>query len=490
MGAGACWLYEKKLLTWFAIAAAALTLIGCNIDRLFQLRKRKAIQLAIRTLGAAGEQGARHSIELLASRVEANPPPFEDQEAWKAIALELFEMVAIRFGRRSEKPALEITVPDAMLIAEHVIHDLRVAAKNNVPGSHMLTIRQIEQLHSVWTRAEALTSNASPWRLGYRLIRFATNPISGAFKEANENLIGKLSVTAFAEAKRWAIGFTIRRAGEYAIQLYSGQLNVHEQEFQEFRSPNSQVDTAKAQDVKNANAEDPLRVILLGQAKAGKSSLINALFGEMRAATDSLPCTKGVTPYILDREGLPKAILFDTEGFGGKDDRRAIEQLDVELMKCDLVIMVCSATTAARSPDQQLLTDLRERFTLNHKRSVPPIVVALSHVDQLRPFAEWNPPYDLRNDQSIKACNIANCIQALKTDLGIEEESIVPVCLRQGALHNVTESLVPVMLEVLPEAERTKLLRLLREYHDSKYWSQLLKQAYNTGRLLLNRVKR
>lgn len=489
MGAGCWWLYERKLLTGFAIAAAFLTLLGWNVDRLFQAKKRKAIRIAIKTLGAAGEQGARDAVESLALRVEANPPGVEDQEAWKEVTIELFDTVAMRFGRSTQKPSLEITVPDAMLIAEHVIRDLRLSAKSHVPGSHMLTIRQIEQLVYLWKGTASITSSASPWRLGYRLIRFAMNPISGAFKEANDNMIGELSVTAFEEAKRWAIGFAIRRAGEYAIELYSGQLAIHEREFQEFRSPKSQADMARAQEHRSDQQQEPLRIILLGQAKAGKSSLVNALFGEVRAATDVLPCTQGINRYVLNREGMPSAILFDTEGFGGQENRRAMEQLDAEFMKCDLVIMVCSATTAARGPDQQLLNELRSRFANNHKRAFPPLVVALSHIDQLRPFAEWNPPYDLRDEKSVKAQNISSCIHTLEIDLKIGSERIVPVCLSTGATHNVIESLVPVMLEALPDAERAKLLRLLREYHDANYWSQLLKQAYNAGRLLVGNLR-
>ena len=486
MGAGCWWLYERELLIWFAVAAAVVSLMGWSVERLLHFRKRKPIIVPTASFGAAGEEAARRAVEEIALRVESKPPALQDQDAWRLLAIELVNAVAVRFGRNSDTPALEITVPDAMLIAERVLHDLRSAAKDHVPGIHLLTIRQFEQLIHYWTRTASITSIDSPWRLGYRVIRFVMNPVTGIFKEANDSLLGKLSDTALEEAKRWAIGFSIRRAGEYAIQLYSGQLAVHEPTFQDFRSPQSQLDRVKADKVKNRRTDEPLRVIVLGQTKAGKSSLVNAVFGELRAATDSLPCTQEITPYVLDREGLPKAIIFDTEGFGGSEDLRAISRLDQELLRCDLVIMVCSAATAARAPDLQLLDELRKRFAINSLRSMPPIVVALSHVDKLRPFGDWNPPYDLRDTGSIKAQNIASALTALETELSIPAERIVPVCLKSDAVYNVTESLIPVMLQTLPDAERTLLLRLLREYHDGEYWSQLRRQAYNSGRLLIS----
>ena len=41
----------------------------------------------------------------------------------------------------------------------------------------------------------------------------------------------------------------------------------------------------------------PLRVAIAGKVKAGKSTLLNAMIGEMVAATDAAECTKLVTWY-------------------------------------------------------------------------------------------------------------------------------------------------------------------------------------------------
>ncbi len=59
---------------------------------------------------------------------------------------------------------------------------------------------------------------------------------------------------------------------------------------------------------------EPLRLLLGGQVNAGKSSLINALLNEIRAASDALPLTSEFTAYELKREGVPQALIIDSPG--------------------------------------------------------------------------------------------------------------------------------------------------------------------------------
>jgi 50S ribosome-binding GTPase len=56
-------------------------------------------------------------------------------------------------------------------------------------------------------------------------------------------------------------------------------------------------------------------LLVAGQVKAGKSSLINALFGELQAATDVLACTSNIIPYRLERNGTDLALVLDSPGY-------------------------------------------------------------------------------------------------------------------------------------------------------------------------------
>src|SRR5690606_18812738 len=125
-----------------------------------------------------------------------------------------------------------------------------------------------------------------------------------------------------------------------------------------------------------------------------------------------LPCTDSITPYVLEREGLPSAIVFDTVGFAGAEDADARRALDEEISRCDLVISVCSATSAAREADRKLLDEARIRLSSQTRRSPPPVFVALSHIDRVRPAQEWNPPYNFDVDDSPKAQNVRDAMAA------------------------------------------------------------------------------
>src|SRR5207248_7471706 len=59
-----------------------------------------------------------------------------------------------------------------------------------------------------------------------------------------------------------------------------------------------------------AATSEPLRMLILGQVKAGKSSLVNALFGAIRAATDVVPTTAQLTPYVLERADMGVTVIL------------------------------------------------------------------------------------------------------------------------------------------------------------------------------------
>jgi predicted GTPase len=284
------------------------------------------------------------------------------------------------------------------------------------------------------------------------------------------------------DTKNFVLDFVIRKAGYYAIELYSGNLVLDES----FVTRRSSSDAARAAGQAAVLDAEPLRILLIGQVNAGKSSAINALFGDVKTAVDVLPTTRDVTPFVFEREGLGQALIFDTAGYGEAASAKSpFAELEDELLNCDLVLLVCSALTAARQADRGVLEELRLRWQREPNRRPPPVIVILSHIDMLRPFAEWNPPYDLAEPTGAKAQRIAAATTVVAEELQVPPERVIPVCLLPERLYNVEEGLLPAIIECLPEGSRAKALRCLGAYRNEDYWRRLWRQAVSAGNVLV-----
>lgn len=479
--AGAWWLYDSGWWLWWVFGAALFSLAGWPLVRWLQRRTPLAMPAAAAPIEdwSPRAREAWAAVEAIAKRMETEDVPLDRPQLLFALAREVVETVAQRLHDGSTTPVLETPVPHVLQIVELVARDLREACSANIPGSHILTISELIKLRKLIERVPAL------YRV-YRLLSFVLDPASALARELSGMAQQQVWTASAAETKRWALQFAIRRTGTYAIELYSGQLLLRDAKFADYTTKTSQRAIATDERRTTTLAQEPLRILVLGQVKAGKSSLINAVFGETRAAVDVVPRTTSVDAYLLERDGQLRAIILDTAGY--EDATRsaaATDQGREEILKCDLVVLVSSSLTAAHDADRRLLDEVRGAFQRTPDREFPPLVVVLSHIDQLRPFREWNPPYDLAHPTGAKAQMIRQAMEGTAADLQVDIERVVPVCLLEGKLYNVEDGLIPTILSSLGAAERLKYLRCLREFKDEEYWSRLGEQAANAGRIVL-----
>ena len=479
--AGSLWLYEYGMLLYWFVVSLAVTWIGWALMKGIQGAEPPARVEPDLEWPPAGHE-AWKEVEALAQQIEARDLPLDRPEtAWQVLG-EVLQLVARHYHPGSQQAWLEIPVPYAMRIVELVSKDLREATSAYVPGSHILTI-------SDWQRLWQLAGWANRSYFWYRIVSFIVNSPAALVREARDAVLGRLQGVSGAAIKRWAIGFSVRRAGYYAIQLYGGYLVLDEVKFLPFSTGQSQDDARRAPQRDARLAAEPLRILVAGQVKAGKSSLINAMFGEYRAATDVVPRTAYVEPYVLEREGIQRAILLDTAGYDDAAPGAAFGRIQQQVLNCDLVLIVVSAVSAARRSDREFLDAMRGFFQNEPNRHMPAVLVALTHVDQLRPPGEWNPPYDLARPAGPKARHMVEAMQAVAEDLSVAQSEIVPVCLTPGQWYNVEDALVPAIAQQLPQAQRVRYLRCLRHFHEEEYWERLRQQAVQAGRILIDKLQ-
>jgi predicted GTPase len=411
-------------------------------------------------------------------RIDRHEIVLTSLEQLLSLGREILGRVATFYRSDDPEPLLAVQVPLLFRAIEETAHDL-AAVTANLPFAHRITISEIVRGYQF---GQKLQPAYELYQL-YRILSPLVNWQSGLFRLFVTDRLFDLTKETL---NQWLLKWYVDRVGYHAIELYSGQLLLTRR-FDVDASPPLLSDTAETLAETRQVTPEPLRVLILGQVKAGKSSLVNALFGEIRAATDVVPTTAQLTPYVLERPNLGGMVIISD--MGGYEDptvpQARIDEALTEALRSDLILLVVSAVNAAREPDRGLLARLRDRFAAQPELRPPPVVVVLSHIDLLRPPRDWAPPYNVATPDSPKAHSIRGALDAVAVDLGLTPELVVPVCLPPARLYNVEEALVPLLVQVLPEAKRTLLLRGLKTLHEQEQWELLWRQARATGRFLL-----
>lgn len=486
---GVYWLWQRQLLPlWLAVLAFASALAWLCAGYL--QRKRHAPfyalpQVAADALWSPQGQDAWQKVLSMAAELEVERYPLTDPAKLWALAWQVVGQVARHFNPDATRAELAVPLPYILIIAEKVSHDLRLLLVQYLPLSHRLTVADAIGL---WSGIETAGKVGDVLRVG----RLALNPLWGLLGEAGIVLMDKALRYPQAQLQRWALETFIKKVGYYAIALYSGQLPLQTGTIDAL-SDYSAADLARAD--QPMPTQEPLRILVAGQLKAGKSSLINGLFGELRAGTDVLPLTATLTPYRLERDGVLQALVFDSEGYG--EDVAAWCRLHQAcLTRIDVLLLVCSATHAARQADARFLQQVRALYLEHPERAPPAQLLVLTHIDQLRPLREWRPPYDLRtadaadadSPAALKARSINAAMEAVSKALQVAVADIVPVCLQAAAPYNLDALWTSIAVK-LPDAQRACYLRCLRDKQAAQNWSLLWQQLLGSGRLVLGGVK-
>jgi hypothetical protein len=410
-------------------------------------------------------EGAWAAVERLAEEVKPEDWPLNDGGRLCILGRNTLDAVARRYHPTVERPLLELTVPHTLLIIERASRDLRTDVTEHIPFSHRLTLGDL-------IRAWRWKDSAERWLNVYRAGRLVINPADALLSEIWSHLRGQAYGAAWADLHRWLLREYVRKVGYYAIELYSGRLTLTE------------VKPMPEPMVAESPVTEPLRIVVLGRANAGKSSLINALFGRLTAATDVLPdTTPGLMSYRLERDGLAAALIIDTPGCD--TERLGDKVLKRVVLDADLLLWVCAAHRPDRGAERATLDAVRAWQAERLDRRPPPLLVAVSHIDQLRPPREWQPPYDLLDPRGIKAANIRAAVATVAADLAVPVATVIPVCLAEGRIYNVADALWAAILECQDEADKVRFLRCLEERKRLENWALLRRQLANSGRWLL-----
>jgi predicted GTPase len=474
---GMVWLWQGGHVLAWAAGAAILALMALPLRWAVRRQAKAEARVA---LGDVAEPARNWNLaerdawaQVLAIADATTPLSFTEVEPALAVVRRTVEVVARHFNPEAGDPWAQFTLPEALLLTERLSRGLRSEALRHIPG-----VRALKLSHVLWVRRQSVRYGPAArrgWHLGFGLwrgMRATLNPVQAAVQEVKEFLTEQTHVVLSDQLRAYATRLIILEVGRAAIDLYSGRLALSDEELR----------AARERDLAVPEPEDVLvRILLAGQVNAGKSSLVNALAQEIHSAVGPLPTTAGATEYSLQPEGRPAIVLVDTRGLGERADQAELLR---QAERADLILWVAAAAQPARDLDRTHLDAVRAWAATRHDRRPSPILLALTHVDELRPAAEWSPPYDIVTPTTAKAQSIRAAVEAVARALAVPAEAVVPVAMPPGREPYNLDALWARIGLALDEAKLVQLDRL-RLAQSGLSLREFAAQLGNAGRVIL-----
>jgi hypothetical protein len=408
----------------------------------------------------------------------------------EALALKIAQV----YKPGTKNPLSHVTIPEILTCVELVVTDLSVLVDKYVPGSSFLTIGHL-QMARQGADYYKTASNI------YWVVSAALNPLKTVVQYAGSQLGLQAGMSQIQNnVLHWFFLTFVHQLGRYLIELNSGRLKVGTKRYRELMArhqappatsgtPPAVADAVDDKEPETQFDQHRVTVSVVGPVKAGKSSLINALFGEARTAVSQVPLTAASVRYDLDTAGLPPLSVMDTVGFGVNGPTDADVKNAVDAAKAaDVLVLALPARSAARAPEVQFLDGVRAAFAAQPQLKLPPVVVALTHIDQLTPAMEWNPPYDWKAGIRTKEKSIREAVAAVKELFAGKVAEVVPVCGMEGKAYGVRDGLVAELAHHLDDARGVGLLRALHLEGLIDHTRKAFGQAVNAGREVLKQL--
>ena len=398
---------------------------------------------------------------------------------------ELAVKLARHYHPEAVDPIEQLTLIEIFTAIELAGRDMAELVRTSVPGSHLLTVGRFR-----------LLSHAPKWYNFATNAMWAVSAIFNPISIGERYLASRIGVTPFVNELRgnviaWFYASFVQRTGLHLIELNSGRLQVGADRWRELQDEATLATNGKPAD----NAARPritkelpeLTIALIGQVKAGKSSLVNALLGAEKAEVDVLPNTDAITRYrFAPTDVAVRFTVLDTIGYaGGSDPKQALAKALKAVNQAQVVLVVLDAQMAARAPDSAFLEAWQEWFDTHPESRPPPLLGVMTHIDLLSPSLEWAPPYAgwmQEASKRPKELMIREAVLSIKEELMPPLAGVVPVCTVQGKAYGIREFLWPALIELLPDAHARRINEALLQEGTADRWKQLWEQIKTSAR--------
>lgn len=487
-GVGAWALWNHGYLLWLSWAFPVCWLLAWIV-----LRTIKRVEIPLPEIGSRDhwtphDHAAAAIVEAEQKRMDGvTSAQLSDDQFYRERTVDLATKLAKHYHPKAVDPLDKLSVIEILTVAQLVSEDLEEWFQKYIPGSHLITVGQWRML-----------SNAPDWwntasNIGW-IATIILNPVQGISRYAISKAFGT-PVTQQLQASLLGAFYTVylRQVGYYLIELNSGRLRGGAARF---RHTMQQLQRKPVDGAKPEVALPELvtvTIAIVGQVKAGKSSLANCLLGNQQAAVDVLPLTKDVDRYELQLDqSHDRLVLLDTPGYSDAGaTREQLEGTREAVRQSDLVLLVMAATSPAKRADAAMLHEINSWFREQHRLKPPPVIGVVSKIDGLRPVMEWSPPYNWQSPSRPKEQAIHEAIDYARQAVGEGLQSIVPLCAdrEHGRVYGVDEWLLPSIIVQLDDARAVSLVRSLHQDYDRQKLKKTVSQLLEAGKQVLETVR-
>ncbi len=405
------------------------------------------------------DQKTEAALQQILEAVQNDPPVWEDWSTFWQRCQELVTAIAQVYHPEVKRPLLNIYIPQAYTLIRGTVEDMDQWMDKLSPALNQVTVGQAVEGYEIYRKLEP---SARKLLRVWNWAQWFLNPVTAIARQATQRHGNQASQQLLVNLSQLLKQAALRNLSNQAIALYSGKLPVLEavapMTIPAAKTQTLQEILAQAEPLEQVE-QKPVNILLAGRTGAGKSSLINTLFVEDKAAVDLLPSTDAIQEYHWQSKTGDTLTLWDTPGYE-QANRADFRDLVIDrATQSDVLLLVTPALDPALQMDVDFLTDV--------KAMIPdlPAIAAVTQVDKLRPIREWNPPYDWQAGASPKETAIREATQYRAAQLNKFCNWVLPVVTGNIEIGRVAwgmEALSLGLIDAIAPAKQLRLARFLR----------------------------